>query len=139
MLEHYFVKFRNETVADIYYDTELEKFSGVTRSVDDIHKLPLEFTVRLEIKKDVICHSDIVNWLEERVIPRDRRGIETWLKSAGMVDYDVWEIAKLTRARNSDDENWVCLCEDERCVSIRDHKNMQEAIEYNKKMGYFKE
>ncbi|MGH4123328.1 MAG: hypothetical protein ACREV6_10425 [Clostridium sp.] len=45
-----------------------------------------------------ISHDDIVFWLEDRVVPKERANIDEILKAMGLIDYDFWQLCRKTRA-----------------------------------------
>ena len=49
-------------------------------------------------------------WLEERIFPRERLGVEDLLKEANLQEYDTWKLLKLTGGKLMQDKfhvKWV--------------------------------
>lgn len=48
--------------------------------------------------------ADLMAFLEERCVPRQREGIREYLDVLGLDEYDPWEIVKRTQGRMAEDE-----------------------------------
>lgn len=51
--------------------------------------------------------EDIILFIEDRIIPRNRIGIESILEYMGLEEYDIWEIAKITHGAHRKDNMWL--------------------------------
>lgn len=58
--------------------------------------------------------SEFVKWLQERIIPPERVDIEKILTLMSLDQYDMFEIAKKTRACLMEDDFWVQFKEDDK-------------------------
>ena len=55
--------------------------------------------------------EDLMAFLEERCVPRQREGIREYLETLGLDEYDPWEIVKRTQGRMAEDEQWIEVTE----------------------------
>lgn len=55
--------------------------------------------------------ADLMTFLEERCIPRQREGIREYLEALGLDEYDPWEIIKRTKGRMAEDQQWIEVVE----------------------------
>lgn len=55
--------------------------------------------------------ADLMAFLEERCVPRQREGIREYLEVLGLDEYDPWEIIKRTQGRMAEDEQWIEVTE----------------------------
>lgn len=55
--------------------------------------------------------EDLMAFLEERCVPRQREGIREYLETLGLDEYDPWEIVKRTRGRMAEDQQWIEVTE----------------------------
>ncbi len=55
--------------------------------------------------------ADLMAFLEERCVPRQREGIREYLDALGLDEYDPWEIVKRTQGRMAEDEQWIEVTE----------------------------
>ena len=51
--------------------------------------------------------ADLMTFLEERCVPRQRDGIQEYLEALGLDEYDPWEIVKHTQGRMAEDQQWI--------------------------------
>lgn len=74
--------------------------------------------VRIDNKNDDIIHlafgkseyptwDDYLNFLEERCIPRNRMGINTYLDAIGVDEYNPLDIIMKTEGRMAEDHQWL--------------------------------
>ena len=55
--------------------------------------------------------ADLMAFLEERCVPRQREGIREYLETLGLDEYDPWEIIKRTQGRMAEDQQWIEVVE----------------------------
>ena len=55
--------------------------------------------------------EDLMAFLEERCIPRQREGILEYLDALGLDEYDPWDIVKCTQGRMAEDQQWIEVTE----------------------------
>lgn len=51
--------------------------------------------------------EDLMLFLEERCIPRQRAGLREYLETLGLEEYDPMEIIRRTQGRMAEDEQWL--------------------------------
>ena len=51
--------------------------------------------------------QDLLGFLEERCIPRERAGLREYLEAIGVGEYDPLEIIKKTSGRMAEDNQWI--------------------------------
>ncbi|MBR0164413.1 MAG: hypothetical protein IJQ12_07055 [Lachnospiraceae bacterium] len=64
--------------------------------------------------KNTWTREELISFLSERIVSRDRRDIEKILFRCGLSSYDVWKIARITRAIHPKDLLWIAEEADER-------------------------
>ena len=62
-------------------------------------------------KKQLPTWADLMAFLEERCVPRQREGIREYLETLGLDEYDPWEIIKRTQGRMAEDQQWIEVVE----------------------------
>ena len=62
-------------------------------------------------KKRLLTWADLMAFLEERCIPRQRDGIREYLDVLGLDEYDPWEIIKRTKGCMAEDQQWIEVVE----------------------------
>lgn len=121
MLDKYVLKYKGISVGDLIYDTNIKKFT-FTRYEEIVNRqyLPLGMysyeNWNINYKPS---HEDIVFWLEDRVVPKERANIDEILKVMGLIDYDFWELCRRTRAMCMEDYFWLSKGERYEEVHIR--------------------
>ena len=55
--------------------------------------------------------EDLMAFLEERCVPRQREGIREYLDALGLDEYEPWEIVKRTQGRMAEDQQWIEVTE----------------------------
>lgn len=121
MLDKYVLKYKDISVGDLIYDTNIKKFT-FTRYEEIVNRqyLPLGMysyeNWNINYKPS---HEDIVFWLEDRVVPKERANIDEILKVMGLIDYDFWELCRRTRAMCMEDYFWLSKGERYEEVHIR--------------------
>lgn len=58
-------------------------------------------------KKALPTWDDFLAFLEERCIPKGRVGLQDYLASIGLDEYDPMEIVKKTKGRMAEDQQWL--------------------------------
>ena len=58
-------------------------------------------------KKELPAWDDLIGFLEERCIPRERAGLREYLETLGVDEYDPIEIIKKTAGRMAEDNQWI--------------------------------
>ena len=53
--------------------------------------------------------EDLLNFFEERCVPRNRSGIREYLEAIGVEEYNPLEIIKKTNGRMAEDDQWIKL------------------------------
>lgn len=121
MLDKYLLKYKEVSVGDLIYDTNNKKFTFMKYDeIVDRKYLPLGMysyeNWNISYKP---THEDIVFWLEDRVVPKERANIDEILKVMGLIDYDFWELCRRTRAMCMEDYFWLSKGEIYEEVHIR--------------------
>lgn len=121
MLDKYLLKYKEVSVGDLIYDTNNKKFTFIKYDeIVDRKYLPLGMysyeNWNISYKP---THEDIVFWLEDRVVPKERANIDEILKVMGLIDYDFWELCRRTRAMCMEDYFWLSKGEIYEEVHIR--------------------
>lgn len=121
MIDKYILMCKDVPVGDLIYDTNTKEFSFV--KYDEITErkyLPLGMYSYKNWNIDYKpSHDDIVFWLEDRVVPKERANIDEILKVMGLIDYDFWELCRRTRAMCMEDYFWLSKGEKYEGVHIR--------------------
>lgn len=121
MIDKYILMCKDVPVGDLIYDTNTKKFSF--EKYDQITNrkyLPLGMYSYKNWNIDYKpSHNDIVFWLEDRVVPKERANIDEILKVMGLIDYDFWELCRRTRAMCMEDYFWLSKGEKYEDVHIR--------------------
>ena len=121
MIDKYVLKYKDVSVGDFIYDTNHKKFTFTKYGeIIDRKYLPLGMysyeNWNINYKPS---HEDIVFWLEDRVVPKERANIDEILKVMGLLDYDFWELCRRTRAMCMEDYFWLSKGERYEDVHIR--------------------
>lgn len=58
-------------------------------------------------KNEIPLWTDFLSFLEERCIPRERAGIQEYLETIGIDEYDPIEIIHKTAGRMAEDQQWL--------------------------------
>ncbi|NFG63038.1 hypothetical protein [Clostridium sp. CMCC3677] len=121
MIDKYILMYKDVPAGDLIYDTNTKKFSF--EKYDEIinrQYLPLGMysykNWNISYKPS---HDDIVFWLEDRVVPKERANIDEILEVMGLIDYDFWELCRRTRAMCMEDYFWLSKGEKYEDVHIR--------------------
>ncbi|WP_252234749.1 hypothetical protein [Clostridium sp. ZS1] len=109
MIDKYMLMCKDTPIGDIIYDTNTKKFSFIKYDeITDRKYLPLGMYSYQNWNIDYKpSHDDIVFWLEDRVVPKERANIDDILKVMGLIDYDFWELCRRTRAMCMEDYFWL--------------------------------
>lgn len=121
MIDKYILMCKDVPVGDLIYDTNTKEFSFVKYGeITERKYLPLGMysykNWNIYYKPS---HDDIVFWLEDRVVPKERANIDEILKVMGLIDYDFWELCRRTRAMCMEDYFWLSKGEKYENVHIR--------------------
>ncbi len=131
MIDKYILMFKDVPVGDLTYDTNAKKFNFTKYDeITDRKYLPLGMysykNWNVEYKPS---HDDIIFWLEDRVVPKERANIDEILNVMGLIDYDFWELCRRTRAMCMEDYFWLSKGEKYEDVHIRylaEHNRINE-------------
>lgn len=115
MLENYTLMYKDIEVGIITYNQELDKFEfQLNENIKDTKYLPpilYDYTkLSLDYKPQ---HENILYWVEDRVMPPDRDGIDHILDKMGLNFYDAWNICKANKGMSLEDYWWLNSGEDE--------------------------
>ena len=58
-------------------------------------------------KNELPDWNDLESFLEDRCIPQKRAGLDHYLESIGLLEYDPWQIVAKTQGRMAEDEQWL--------------------------------
>lgn len=121
MIDKYILKYKDVSVGDFIYDTNDKKFTFTKYDeIIDRKYLPLGmYSYENWSINHKPSHEDIVFWLEDRVVPKERANIDEILKVMGLIDYDFWELCRRTRAMCMEDYFWLSKGERYEDVHIR--------------------
>ena len=100
MLESYTLMYKDIEVGIITYDEKLDKFAfELNKNIKDTKYLPpilYDYTnLSLDYKPQ---HENVLYWIEDRVMPPNRDGVDYILDKMGLNFYDAWTIARLIKA-----------------------------------------
>lgn len=109
MIDKYTVMCKDIPIGILTYDTNTKVFSfDKFENIVDRAYLPLGMysyeNWNINYKP---THDDIVFWLEDRVVPKERANIDEILYAMGLLDYDFWELCRRTRAMCLEDYFWL--------------------------------
>lgn len=121
MIDKYILMCKDIPVGDFTYDTNTKKFSFVKYDeIIDRRYLPLGMYSYKNWNVDYKpTHDDIVFWLEDRVVPKERANIDEILNAMGLIYYDFWELCRRTRAMCLEDYFWLSKGEKYKDVHLR--------------------
>lgn len=121
MIDKYILMYKDVPVGDLIYDTNIKEFSFVRYDeITDRKYLPLGmYSYKNWCVSYQPSHDDIVFWLEDRVVPKERANIDEILKVMGLIEYDFWELCRRTRAMCMEDYFWLSKGEKYEDVHIR--------------------
>lgn len=60
-----------------------------------------------------VTHQNILDFFENRAMDKNREGIDEYLYSLGLSEWDGWEICRRTKAINFEDFHWITQDENE--------------------------
>ena len=106
-MESYKLFYRNKYLGNINYDEVADKFSF--DKSDATTDFPARFSTDI-IKgtpKDNITDEDIRDFIENRVVPKNRQYLDLYLSLIGLNYYDEWEIFKRLSGMFSTDPYWI--------------------------------
>lgn len=131
MIDKYILMYKYVPVGDFLYDTNNKQFSF--NKYDEItyrEYIPLGMYSYINWNLDYKpTPEDIIFWLKDRVVPKDRANIDEILKAIGIIDYDFWELCRRTRAMCMEDYFWLSKGEVYEEVHIRylaEHNRINE-------------
>ncbi|WP_461206325.1 hypothetical protein [Clostridium sp. DL1XJH146] len=109
MIDKYILMCADIQVGDLTYDTNTRKFFfSKYDNIEEKKYLPLGmYTYKNWNINYKPTHEDIMFWLEDRVVPKERANIDEILKVMGLIDYDFWELCRRTRAMCMEDYFWL--------------------------------
>lgn len=121
MIDKYTLMCKDIPVGILTYDTNNKSFSfNKFDNIVDRGYLPVGMysyeNWNLTYKP---THDDIVFWLQDRVVPKERANIDEILNAMGLIDYDFWELCRRTRAMCLEDYFWLSKGEKFEDVHIR--------------------
>lgn len=114
MLESYTLMYKDIEVGIITYDDQLDKFAfQLNKDIKDTKYLPpilYDYTnLSLDYKPQ---HENVLYWIEDRVMPPNRDGIDHILDKMGLNFYDAWTICKANKGMSLEDYWWLNNGED---------------------------
>ena len=94
----------NEILTSVYVSpfTKKVKFKNYT-------DFPLDCVFGVKKKA---TYEDVMNFFEDRCVPRNRKNINDILELLGLKEYDPYLICKFNHGRTAQDENWIDFLED---------------------------
>ena len=115
MLESYTLMYKDVEVGIITYNQDLDKFEFVlNENIKDTKYLPPILydytTLALDYKPG---HENVLYWVEDRVMPQNRDGVDYLLDKMGLNFYDAWNICKANKGMSLEDYWWLNNGEDE--------------------------
>lgn len=109
MIKEYLLKNKSNYLGKLVYDDVNKQFSfKVNKEINNINLLPIglypyggkDINIKLNSKQ-------IENFLQDRIMPINRFGLESYLHSLDLLKYNVWDIIEKTRAMTFDDYYWL--------------------------------
>ncbi|SUY48106.1 Uncharacterised protein [Clostridium putrefaciens] len=121
MIDKYVLMYKDTEVGDLIYDISSKRFVfKIYKNIDHRKYLPLGMYSYENWNIDYVpTNEDIVFWLEDRVVPKERQNIDDILASLGLLYYDFWEVCRKTRAMCMEDYFWLSKGERYEDVHIR--------------------
>ena len=109
MLESYTLMYKDVEVGIITYNQDLDKFEFVlNENIKDTKYLPpilYDYTnLSLDYKPG---HENVLYWVEDRVMPQNRDGVDYLLDKMGLNFYDAWNICKANKGMSLEDYWWL--------------------------------
>lgn len=107
MLETYTLMFKDKIIGELKCDGVNFSFKLNEAIVDTKYLPPILYPYdALDINYKPTS-KDIKSWVEDRVVPEHRQGIEDILDKLGLNIYNAWKICKLSKAVSTDDYWWL--------------------------------
>ncbi len=121
MIDRYILMDKDLEVGELTYNVADKKFSfNRYENVTNRTHLPLGMYSYINWNHNYKpTHDDIVFWLSDRVVPKERQNIDEILRVMGLIDYDMWELCRRTRAMCMEDYFWLSKGEKFEEVHIR--------------------
>jgi hypothetical protein len=117
MSENYFLRYKNKTIGvfskidnRLSYKPNKEIADTIPNGLGyPLGLFPLDFSKKglFPLINYFPSEDDIKLWLSDRVFPADREGAYNLLNAMGLNTYDMWEIAKRTKAVSYNDHYWM--------------------------------
>lgn len=109
MLERFTLMHKNREVGTITYDTEKDLFSfELNKDINNVKFLPPILYDYTDLKLDYKpSHQNVLWWIEDRVMPQNRDGVDFLLDKIGLSFYDAWNICKKNMGMSMEDYWWL--------------------------------
>ena len=100
-------KYNGELEAYLTYNTETDEYK--MRLLEDYSGKHPDITFKELHKQGVVEVPDHItrNWVEHRVIPPNRQGLQGILEEMGMTEYNVFDLLLYNSARNQMDYSYI--------------------------------
>lgn len=118
MLESYFLKCRERTLGVISYDVDRDLYSfEPMNKIENARYYPANFyglwaLGTLDLSREV-GDFEVRNFLEDRIVPKERQNLRVILDHFGLTCWDLWELSKGYRIINKMDYFWITKDENE--------------------------
>lgn len=95
-------------VGEITYNVDTRRFSYKCYSNIPREKLPIGLYPVDHLDSNYkLSHEEILDWVEDRVMPPNRQLIQYQLHALGLAYYGAWDICRRTRGMCIEDSYWL--------------------------------
>jgi len=94
-------------VADLFYNTETERFRIIIDPSVNVSKLPLSLKMHAERGRYELNESFAMDWIRQRICPPSRHNISAILREAGLREYSEFGILSWTQGYSDMDDLYL--------------------------------
>lgn len=94
--------FNGDVLCTVIYADFTDKTLAVENHTDALVKTAFG-------KNELPTWDDLTSFLEERCVPRQREGLQSYLESLGLDHYDPLDIIRRTGGRMAEDQQWLAV------------------------------
>ena len=94
-------------VADLFYNTETERFRIKIDPFANVIKLPLSLKMHAERSRYELNESFTMDWIRQRICPPSRHNISAILREAGLSEYSEFGILLWTQGHSDMDDLYI--------------------------------
>lgn len=88
----------------ITYDEESKRFRGLISQNARPGDVPMAFEPLVRKGVRTFTHEQVMPWVEERIVPRNRQNLGMVLKANGLTEYDPFALLMVSKGYSSQDD-----------------------------------